>query len=274
MSTAVLAAAYTPRELALASAGAALVQSAFLALLFVFGHNAKHITELHAVPPMATPIRVKPVMDDAPLLKLGGKPVRTKLPDMWQKQTPIKRVEAASAPSPQAAKTPEAIPTSAVATADAQAPPPDAEIVAKADPDLQKIDAAPPDAAPTVEGPGSADGVKEGTETDPLKARAVSQYRMKIIGWFNARFHRPDGEIPCEELKKLSAGVVAQIGGDRSVASYNLTRPSGNAVFDARVKAALDSAVGQQLPPPPPLYPDILESTISTVFSGAGAKCE
>ncbi len=35
------------------------------------------------------PIAVKPVMDDLPLLKLGGKKMRPKLPDMWKKQAPI-----------------------------------------------------------------------------------------------------------------------------------------------------------------------------------------
>jgi len=32
--------------------------------------------------------------------------------------------------------------------------------------------------------------------------------------------------------------------------------------------------VGQQLPPPPPLYPDILGSTVHPSFSGANAPCK
>ena len=90
---------------------------------------------------------------------------------MWKKQPPVQRFEERSAPSALAEKTPEAIPTSKLALADAAAPPPDAEVGKEVDQEL--LDAGP-DAAPTVEGEGAADGVKEGTETDPLKARAKS----------------------------------------------------------------------------------------------------
>lgn len=264
---------YTPRELVLASGGALLIQAVAAALLAGLGANAASVPRQEALPPLPSSIAVKPMLDDLPLLKLGGKKRRPKLPDLWEKPPPpVKQVEARSAPSPDAAKTPDAIPTSSVALGDAAAPPPDAEIVAKADEDLAQVDAAPPDAA-DIEGPGAAGGVKDGTETDPLKARAVSQYQLKILSWFNARFKRPDGELPCEELKTLSAAVSVSVGGDRSVAGYSIVRPSGNAVFDARVRSTMDSIVGQQLPPPPPLYPDILGGTVSPVFSGAGAKC-
>jgi hypothetical protein len=106
-----------------------------------------------------------------------------------------------------------------------------------------------------------------------LKARAVSAYRAKIISWFVSRFHAPT-EIPCEELKKLRASVQVQIGGDRSVGPYTLTKPSGNSVFDAKVRATLDGVRGEELPPPPPLYPDILSTAELFTFSGQGAKCE
>ena len=96
----------------------------------------------------------------------------------------------------------------------------------------------------TVEGEGTADGVKEGTEADPLKARAVSQYYGKLQGWFNARFRPPSEGAPCAELKKLGASVVVTVGGDRSVAGYSLVKPSGNSDFDARVRAMLDGAKG------------------------------
>jgi hypothetical protein len=204
-----------------------------------------------------------PVLDDAPLLKLGGKKVKTKLPEMWKKQPPVQRFQESSAPSMQAKKTPDAIPTSALAKPDAEAPPPDAEVAKEVDQTL--LDAGP-DAAPTAEGEGAADGVKEGTEADPLKARAVSQYKAKITAWFNARFSQP--EIPCEELKQLSAGVAANIGGDRSVTGFSVTRASGNATFDAKVQSTMQGTVGQELPPPPPLYPDILGTVFSVRFSG------
>ena len=156
-------------------------------------------------------------------------------------------------------------------TGDAGVPPPDAEVAKEVDDDIEKMDASP-DVESNIEGEGSPDGVKEGTETDPLKARAVSLYRAKLINWFNLKWRAPT-EIPCEELAKLSAGAVANVGGDRSVAGYTLTRQSGNAVFDASVRAAMDASVGQQLPPPPPNYPDILGGTVSTGFHRS-MKCD
>lgn len=264
---------FTPLDVGVASAGAGLIQIFFFVLLIAAGRTKATIQPKEDVIAKERPIAVKPVLDDLPLLKLGGKKVRPKLPDMWKKQDPIpvKKFEEKSAPSELAKDDPSAIPTSEVAKGDAEAPPPDAEIVAKADEDL--ID-NPDASADTPEGPGDPGGVKEGTETDPLKARAVSQYRMKVMAWFDSRFKRPEGQIPCEELKKLSAAVAASVSGDGTVTGYSVSRPSGNAIFDAKVKATMDAIVGQQLPPPPPLYPEILGTGVQPVFTGKGAKCE
>jgi len=124
-----------------------------------------------------------------------------------------------------------------------------------------------PSAAPNVEGEGAADGVKEGTETDPLKARAVSQYAAKISAWFNARFSQPT-EVPCDELKKLRASVSVSVSGERTVGGFNVGRPSGNAAFDERVRSTMERVRGEELPPPPPLYPDILGATVAVGFQG------
>jgi len=264
--------AFSTRDVALAGAGAAMVEAALFALAVAAGASSGHIKHHEEPPPESMPIKVTPVLDEAPLLKLGGKKIKTKLPDMWRKQPPVQRLEEKSAPSPKAAKTPDAIPTSPVAKLDAQAPPPDAEVAKQVD---QVLLDAGPDAAPTVEGAGSPDGVKEGTETDPLKARAVSQYRAKIIAWFNARFKSPSKEeIPCEELTKLRASVSASVGGDRSVAGFSVGRASGNALFDSRVQSTMQGTVGAELPPPPPLYPDILSSTVSLTFAGRDDECK
>ncbi|HEU5073501.1 MAG TPA: TonB C-terminal domain-containing protein [Polyangiaceae bacterium] len=262
---------FTATDWTLAIAFALLMEAGVLTLLAT-SENKGQIVQREEVAAREAPIAVKPIMDDLPLLKLGGK-VKPKLPDMWKKQAPVpvKRYEEKSAPSEKAEDKAEAIPTSKVAERDAEAPPPDAEIVKELDQEL--LDATP-DAEPEVEGEGAADGVKEGTETDPLKARAVSMYLAKIHGWFTIRWRPPVGEIPCDELKKLSTAVSVTVGGDRTVAGYSVSRPSGNATFDAKVRATMDSLIGQQLPPPPPLYPDILGATVSPVFSGAGAKCE
>ncbi len=174
-------------------------------LLVLAGESNAKIVAKEPPPPKEIPIAVQPVMDDLPLLKLGGrKKVRAKLPDMWKKQPPIpvKRFEEKSAPSETAKDDPKEIPTSELAKGDAEAPPPDADLAKEVD---ETLDAGPQPDSSVPEGEGSPDGVKEGTETDPLKARAVSLYRMKIIGWFNARFRPPEGQIPCAELRKLTA---------------------------------------------------------------------
>ena len=261
---------YTSLEVVLALGIAGLVQAAFFLLLAIAGMGAEIKPAPEAVPE-ERPISVKPVLDDAPLLKLGGKKVRAKLPDMWKKQAAIKRYEERSAPSPFAEKTPEAIPTSALASPDSEAPPPDADLAKKVDEDIQLLDAAAP-AEPTVAGEGVQDGVKEGTETDPLKGRAVSLYRAKLIAWFKAPFSIPPGAIPCEQLTKLKSRVSATVSPDGTVTGFSVGSPSGNGTFDGRVQSAMQSRVGQQVPPPPPLYPDILPPNLSLDFSSP--KCE
>ncbi len=241
------------------------MQIGFFALLVIAGKNKHQIQAFDPALEKEIPIAVRPVVDDLPLLKLGGKRVRAKLPDMWRKAAPVQRYEESSAPSTKADKTPEAIPSSPLTKPDAAPPPPDAEVAKQVDQVLTDAAAAPN--APNVDSEGHADGVKEGTETDPLKARVLSQYQAKILGWFNMRFRQPT-QIECEELKKLRASVVAQVGADRQITGYSIMRPSGNATFDAAVKASMDSNVGQQLPPPPPLYPDILNKAVTPVFQG------
>jgi hypothetical protein len=255
---------FLPHELAVAAGLALVIETTLLVVLSTAANDAK-ITAREAAPPPPVPIQVKPVLDELPLLKLGSKKMKAKLPDMWVKKPPIKRYEAASAPSPSAEATPEKIPTTPLAKPSAEAPPPDAAIAKKVD------EVIPPDAGPAkaanLPTEGAEDGVKEGTETDPLKAFAVSQYRMKIAAWFRARFQRPK-DIPCEELKTLKASVAASVSGERTVSGYSLSRPSGNATFDASVKGTLDGIVGggAELPPPPPNYPDILEATLNVSF--------
>jgi TonB C terminal len=257
------------REIALAALLALLVEGGMLLLWVYAGAGSAHVTAAPIEVPKEIPIKVKPVVDETPLLKLGGKK-KAKLPDMWKKQAPVQRFEESSAPSAKASKSPEAIPSSKLAPLDASAPPPDADLAKQVD---QQLTDAAPDAAPTVEGEGSPDGVKEGTEADPLKARAVSAYYGKLQGWFNARFRPPSEGAPCAELKKLGASVVVTVGGDRSVGGYSLVKPSGNSDFDARVRTMLDGAQGEQLPPPPPLYPDILGQSLPLRLTGQNVKC-
>ena len=256
---------FLPSEIVLAVALAVSVEGGIFILLAT-AQNRTVITAKEDAPPPSIPIEVKPVLDDIPLLKLGGKRVRAKLPDMWVKKPPIRRYEAASAPSPRAEALKEKIPDTPLVKPSAEAPPPDAAIAKKVEP-TPVADARAPEKA-NLDQEGAADGVKEGTETDPLKAFAVSQYRLKIAAWFNARFRRPTAEIPCEELKKLRAGVVAQVGAERTVTGYALAKPSGNEIFGARVRATLDAIVSgaAELPPPPPNYAEVLGASLSVAF--------
>lgn len=264
--------AFLPRELALAAVLASLVELGLFAILITAGQNRAKVVAHEAAPPEEIPIAVKPVMDDLPLLKLGGKKVKAKLPDMWTKQAPVQRVQEQAAPSTKAEKTPEAIPTTPLAKTDAGPPPPDAAIAKEVDQKL--VDAGAPPKETNAPNEGAADGVKQGTETDPLKARAASLYAAKLVSWFQVRFHPPGG-IPCDVVHALSAAAAITVGGDRSITGYTLSRPSGNETFDAKVRSTLDGLVGQELPPPPPLYPDLSPGTlIHPSFSGKEAPCE
>jgi len=223
---------------------------------------------------IAIPIAVQPVLDDLPLLKLGSKKdkLKPRLPDMWQKRapTPVRRLEERSAPSELAEDKIDKVPKSEIADKDHPAPDEDDELVKEVDQTLEEDEEQK---VPELSEEGGEDGTVGGTETDPLKARAVDLYRMKILSWFNARFRPPKDQVPCEVLRSLSAGVTVQVGGDRSVQSFAVTSPSGNAVFDASVQATMSALVGQGLPPPPELYPDILGQSVFPRLSGAGVPC-
>src|SRR5690606_19412709 len=84
--------AFRPSEVVFAVFGSAGILIAFFALLVLAGRGSTHIKAKEPPPPAAIPIAVKPVLDDLPLLKQGGKKVRPKLPDMWKKQAPVRRV--------------------------------------------------------------------------------------------------------------------------------------------------------------------------------------
>lgn len=267
-------------EVGTAVVSALVLQTGFAVLLVLAGSARTQIRPAEETVAKEEPIAVKPVLDELPLMKLGGKKkVRAKLPDMWEKQAPIplSKFEELSAPSEKAKDDPTAIPSASVATGDAQAPPPDAEVV---DAPAALVEAGPAAEAGSpkeseVVGEGSADGVKEGTATDPLQANWKKTYHVKILSWFNARFRPPVDSVPCEQLKNLTAGVAANVSPDRTVTGYSVVSPSGNAAFDARVKAAMDGMVGGQLPPPPPLCTDCtVPATVSVTFSGRTNQCK
>jgi hypothetical protein len=210
-------------------------------------------------------VAIVPVVDeDLPLLKLGTKRQPGKLPDRWLAPRPVARAAPQAYPSPLAQAVPEAIPDVPVPTANAAPPPPSSEPAKQVD--LATTGAAGPEPVSTTL--GSPDGVKEGTETDPLKAHAVNLYRVQLDNWFSARF-TIRGKLPFDTLKTLRARVVVSITAQRTVGSFTVTSSSGNPTFDDVVQRTMQSIQSSQaeLPPPPPLYPDVLGTTRPIVFS-------
>ena len=102
---------FKAREVALAALLAFLVEGGILLIWIYAGAGSAHVNAAPIEVPKEIPINVKPVMDELPLLKLGGKK-KAKLPDMWKKQAPVQRFEESSAPSAKADKTPAALPSS------------------------------------------------------------------------------------------------------------------------------------------------------------------
>lgn len=263
---------FRPQDVALAIVVAVAVQAgAAVAISLADLSTPAAAPEIDKGP--SVPVKVVPVLDlDTPLLKLGGKRDKMKLPDRWVRQTPKPRVEEKAFVSPKASKKVEDIPREDIKVADAGTPPPppDAEVAKQVDIELQPtVDAGPPS---NVEQEGHEDGVKEGTETDPLKARAVDLYLARIASWFSSRFRVSGSGLPPEELTKYKPRAVIVLS-DGQMVSYTLT-PSGNAAFDAAARATLEGAKGQALPPPPENYPDLGQKQVSVTFVCREQTCD
>jgi hypothetical protein len=220
------------------------------------------------------PVKIIPILDlDAPLLKLGGTPDAHKLPDRWIKKGAKARVERQAHASTAADKTVAAIPPPDLAVAEKGTPPPPAtaELTKQVDaPVVPTAAPAPPSNVPVV---GHQDGVADGTETDPLKARAVDLYRARIVAWFSGRFRVKGSGLAEDALLQYRVSATVDIGADRTVGSFSLI-PSGNAAFDAAARSALESTRGQSLPPPPENYPDIVQSRIHLTFVCKEHRCD
>ncbi len=189
-----------------------------------------------------------------PVLKLGSKSP-TKLPSEWQRRRPAAAKSTSALPSPQAEKTPEAIPKTHA---------PDAGRAPVAV-DAGRVDesnlTAPPDAGAVAaaSAEGSEQGAANGTETDPLKARAADLYKAQLAAWFQAHFQIA-GKIPFDKLKTLHSLVSITVTADRKVGTFSVEKPSGDATFDGEVRATLEriASSGVELPAPPPMYPEML----------------
>ncbi len=262
---------YPTGDLAGATVLAIAVQVAFFASFSLGGgKDGKPMVVADLSDEAARPVSVaiQPVPDDLPLLNLGGKKQPSALPDMWQKKPQPKASEAkkdeAAAPSTQAS-----LDTASSAKVTADAGPPN---------DAESLDPIAGDAAtdPTAANEGSAAGSKNGTETDPLKAHAVDQYKAQISAWFAARFNIR-GKVPFDTLKTLRATAVIDVTPDRRVGGYDVVKTTGNDVFDDQLYRDLAKVQvsGAVLPPPPENYPDILGSKLRIEFKcTVQAQCE
>lgn len=206
-----------------------------------------------------------------PVLKLGSKNPNAANP--WQRKKPVAPKTQGALPSPQAEKTPEAIPTTNVPDA-AVAP-----VVVDAGAVEQPNTTAATDAAVVATAAstqGSEQGSENGTETDPLKGRAADMYRAQLASWFVSRFNIK-GKIPFDKLKTLHASAVVTVTPDRRVSSFTIVSPSGDSTFDSEVRATLSSiqSSGAELPAPPPNYPDMLGKSLPVGFQCTVQKfCE
>jgi outer membrane biosynthesis protein TonB len=257
-------AAFSPGEVFGAVTLSSLVQAGVVALL-VFGRGA-HPPTVEPEPEMIA-VAVKPVIEDEslPILK-KGKPNPPKPPPEPPKPPPKEEFDNVSAPAPVAPPTPPPKPPPPVAKPEEKPPTPEAPPVVK------KV-ARPPlvverEEDPNAEDEGAEEGAVGGTEKDPLKARAISLYQQKLIAWFQRGFIPPLDAIPCPTLVTLKVKVVATIGPDRVVTAYTVTGTSGNSIFDARVRERMDKTIGQEVPPPPPNYPDLAEARVFPAFTG------
>jgi hypothetical protein len=258
--------AFDAQDITIATAVALLAQLVFLA---AFSLPSPKLVQADISNDNARPIAVA----ITPVLKLGSK-TPTKLPSQWTRKRPVAaKSEPAALPSPQAEKTIEAIPKSHL---------PDASVApnatASATPEQPNLTTPPDDknVATAASTEGSEQGAANGTETDPLKARAMDMYKAQLAAWFVSRFHI-QGKIPFDTLKSLRATVVITVTPDRKLAGFSIVAPAGNATFDSEVTntlAAIQSS-GAELPAPPPMYPEFLSrSTRFQFLCNIRAQCE
>jgi len=250
---------------------AGLMQASVVVAMLLFRTSGSHTVQREP-PPRVMRIAVKPVLD-AELLKKGSKPQAAKLPEMWKPPDPVKRVEPKPAPTAEPKKISEASPDQPSKPEDKPQTPQQKrvdDLVKKMQAEAQEQE--PEAVEPTLPDEGGADGVEEGKEKDPLKARAVDVYQAKLINWFKQGFTLPLDELDCATLVGLSAKVTARIGPGREVTSYSM-ESSGNPIFDARVRLAMEGRVGEVVPPPPPNFPELLEAVVHPTFQGKNEKC-
>jgi hypothetical protein len=218
------------------------------------------------------PVSVVHAGPDGPSLKLGDARAQARS-SRWGGPPPALRPERTADTSGKAGKSAEDAPSpdTKAAPAGEAPPPPGSEPASPVDAPLEPSLGA--DIGSGAAGPGSPDGAPDGTETDPLKARAVDVYRARLIAWFSSRFRVSGSGLSPDELTRYKVSASVQLSSDRRIESFTID-PSGSAAFDAAARTALEGARGQELPPPPESYPDIVQRTIRLTFVCRSNRCD
>jgi len=260
------------REIGVAVGIAALAQLSFVGLFVLPPPDP---VEADVSDERAKPISV--AITPVPLLKLGS-PHPSKLPGSWERTPAAAKAAKAAPPDPRTT----AQPSTKAAPEAPSAKERDASVATMTSSSAPPADAATPMGSSSAEAQASSDGgapgpassqlgavngSADGTETDPLKARAADMYRAQLASWFAGRF-AIRGKVPFDELKLVGATAVVSISPERRVTGFSIARPSGNAAFDDEVRATLGriQAGGAELPAPPPAYPDMLARSVPVSF--------
>jgi hypothetical protein len=210
--------------------------------------------------PVAAPAQVAPAAPSAPASEAKEPPAPTTeppLPTLPEAPTTSASTVATTATSASATLTPAAS-ASAIATTAPTA-----------------TSAAPTEAtsASATTATSAAPG-GDGSDTDPMRARQLGLYRTQLDAWFSARFPIR-GKVAWETLRTLRAVVDVRVSDDRRIDAATIVTPSGDAVFDATLRATLDASVGATLPAPPERYGDLLGRTLRLVFRCTNrSQCE
>lgn len=238
------------------------------ALLLSMTQLGEHANVPGIAPASEIKMSVRPVVDmESPLLKLGGgKGKKIKLPSEWDKPAPKEPAEPdeGSAPrkaqvSTKAGKDVEDITDAGLEEGDPDAEAIDPDASVDDDPDASTDGAGGNTGQEVPEGGGTADGSPLGTETDPLKARAASQYHGRILGFLYQGWR-----CPPDAKRECRANVSVTLSGT-TITGVSVT-PCGHPSIDGPAQALANSKVGQSIPPPPENYPELIPPSFNVSY--------
>ncbi len=257
---------YSSFEVLVASC-VALSVPVWSALLLSMSALGDHANAPSIAPNDEIKMSVKPVVDmESPLLKLGGgKGKKIKLPSEWVKPPPQTEPNPDDAAGPakaqvstKAGKTEDDITDAGIDDdPDGEAIDPDAAV--GDDPDAGNDGSGGNTGDEVPEGGGTADGSPLGTETDPLKARAASQYHGRILGFLYQGWScTPNSKRECRASVSVSLSGTTITG-----VSF---KGCGDPSIDGPAQALANSKVGQSIPPPPENYPELVPPSFNVSY--------